>query len=147
MQDSNALVLEISRQNSILAMSVFEQKELASTVRHYSQCSISSHEVNKLCQEIASILNRTNRKGILETDLVDSLKKTGQLLWDHLFSKAVKDRLKTSPIKDLILSLDEELIHIPWELLYTGEDFLCLRFNLGRVIRTKEKLSRSESVV
>ena len=144
MQDSNALVLEISRQNSVLAMSIFEQKELASTVRHYSRCSISFHEVNKLCQEITSILNRTNRKGILEIDLVDSLKKTGQLLWDHLFTRQVKDRLKTSSLKDLILSLDEELIHIPWELLYTGEDFLCLRFNLGRVIRTKEKLSPSQ---
>ncbi len=144
MQDSNALVLEISRQNSSLAMSIFEQKELASTVRHYSQCLISSREVNKLCQEITSILNKTNRKGILEIDLVDSLKKTGQLLWDHLFTRAVKDRLKTSSLKDLILSLNEELIHIPWELLYTGEDFLCLRFNLGRVIRTKENLGPSQ---
>lgn len=141
MQDSNALVLEISKLNSILAMSIFQQRELVSTVRHYSQCLISSPEVNKLCLEIISILNKTNRKGILEIDSVDSLKKTGQLLWDQLFTRAVKDRLKASPSQDLILSLDEELIPIPWELLYDGSDFLCLRFNLGRVVRTKERSS------
>lgn len=121
-------------------MSIFEQKELVSTVRHYSRRLISSREINKLCREVTSILNKTNARGLLETDLVDGLKKTGQLLWDHLFARAVKDKLKTSPLRDLILSLDEKLIHIPWELLYDGNYFLCLRFNLGRVIRTREKL-------
>ncbi len=136
MQDNNALVLEILRQDNHLAMSIFQQKEVASTLRHYSQVQVSFGEINKLCQEVLAILNKAPR-GALEIDLLNSLKKTGQLLWDHLLTRQVKEKLKASPILDLILSLDEELINIPWELLYTGEYFLALKFNLGRVVKTK----------
>ncbi len=125
-------------------MSIFEQVDLASTLRHYSQLSFNALEIRTLCREITSILNKSVRSGVLEIELINSLKKTGQLLWDHLFTKAVKERLKGARVKDLVLLTDEELINIPWELLYTGDDFLCLEFNLGRVIRTRDK-TRSSS--
>ena len=141
MDESNALVLEILRQDSMLAMSAFEQKELAQTIRHYSQLPVAFSEINKLCQEVISILNKASRKGTLLSDYIDSLKKTCQILWDHLLTRSVKDRLKTTIIKDLVLAIDEELINIPWELLYDGNDFLCLKFNLGRLVRTKEQIS------
>ncbi len=140
MEESNALVLEILKQDNMLAMSVFEQKELAQTIRHYSQLPISFTEINKLCQEAISILNKTTKKGTLESSDINALKKTGQLLWDQLLARIVKDRLRTTSIKDLVLSIDEKLIHIPWELLYTGEEFLCLKFNLGRLVRTKDEI-------
>jgi len=140
MQDSNALALEILKQTNGLSMGLFERKEFASTIKNYSQCSVSFTEIDKLCQEALFILNKANKRGALEPDLIHSLKKTGQLLWDHLFTKSVKDRLRTTQILDLVLSLDEELINIPWELLYTGEDFLCLKFNLGRLVRTKGQI-------
>lgn len=141
MEESGALVLEILRQDSLLAMSVFEEKELSQTLRHYSQLPVSFTEINKLCLEVISILNKVGRKGTYICDYIDSLKKTGQMLWDHLLTRSVKDRLKTTIIKNLVLTIDEELIHIPWELLYDGNDFLCLKFNLGRLVRTKEQLS------
>jgi len=141
MDESNALVLEILRQDSMLAMSVFEQKELAQTIRHYSQLSVSFAEINKLCQEVISILNKASKKGTFIADYINSLKKTGQMLWDHLLTRSVKNRLKTTIIKDLVLAIDEELISIPWELLYDGNEFLCLKFNLGRLVRTKEQIS------
>lgn len=140
-RESNVLVLEILRQDSQLAMSIFAQKELASTLRQYGQRPISFAEINKLCQEVIAILNQANKIGVLEPDSMHSLKKTGQLLWDHLLTKPVKDTLKTTQISDLVLSIDEELVSIPWELLYTGEDFLCLKFNLGRLVRTRQAAS------
>ena len=140
-QDKNALVLEIFRQQEILKMGVYEQKELASTLRHYSQLPFPVAEINNLSQEIIFTLNRANKKGILDPGLVDNLRKTGQLLWDQLLAKPIKDRLRAAAIKDLVLSLDEELINIPWELLYDGKDFLCLKFNLGRVVRTKDQVN------
>jgi tetratricopeptide (TPR) repeat protein len=139
--ESSSLVLEILKQDNHLAMSVIGQEERSQTVKHYSQRSLAYSEVNKLCREVASILNKTNKKGKLESDLIGDLKKTGQLLWDHLFTKAVKERLKNTQALDLVLSIDEELIDIPWELLYDAKDFLCLKFNLGRLVRTKEQVS------
>ena len=94
MQLSNILVLEILRQDGQLAMSIFEQAEIASTLRHYSQLPVSFSEIHKLCIEVTSILNKSTQSGVLEVELIQSLKKTGQLLWDHLFTKAVKENLK-----------------------------------------------------
>ena len=141
MIESNALILEIFRQDQTLKMGVFEQKDIASTIRHYSQLSLSFLEIQKLCEDVVSILNKANKKGVLEPDLIPALKKTGQLLWDHLLARSIKDKLKTTIIKDLVLFLDEELINIPWELLYTGEDFLCLKFNLGRLVKSGGEVS------
>lgn len=137
MQEPNALVLEILRQDKALKMSAFEQKEAVSTLRHYSQSTVSFTEIQKLCQEIILILNRASRTNTAGQDLVKKLAKSGQLLWDALLTKPVKDKLKSTQIQDLILSLDEELINIPWELFYDGANFLCLNFNLGRLVRTR----------
>ncbi len=132
--------MEIFRQGDMLIMSASEQEELAQTVRHYSQLPVSSAGINKLCQEVISILNKSSKRGTLLCDYIDSLKKTGQVLWDHLFTRSVKDRLKATIIKDLVLSIDEELINIPWELIFDGNEFLCLKFNLGRLVRTKGEI-------
>jgi tetratricopeptide (TPR) repeat protein/CHAT domain-containing protein len=144
MQESNPLVLEILKEDNALAMSIFEQRELTSTLRHYSKQPFSYSEINKLCQEVAAVLNKADKIGAQEPDLINSLKKTGQLLWDHLLTRAIKERLRKAQISDLILSLDEELIRIPWELLHTGEDFLCLKFNLGRVVRTRQPTATAQ---
>jgi len=141
MTESSTLVLEIARQDKQLAMSIFEGKEIVQTIKHYSQLSLSFTEIGKLCREVISILNKAHKKGALEADAVSSLKKTGQMLWDHLLTRSVKDRLKTTLIRNLVLSIDEELINIPWELLYTGEEFLCLKFNLGRLLRSREQMA------
>ncbi len=125
-------------------MSIFQQKDLALTIRHYSRLSFSHQEINKLCEEITAVLNKADKRGILDSDSVVSLKKSGQLLWDHLLTKVIKDKLKSSVDSSLSILLDEELINIPWELLYDGNEFLCLKFNLGRLVRTREQVSPTQ---
>ncbi|MDD5237862.1 MAG: tetratricopeptide repeat protein [Candidatus Omnitrophica bacterium] len=141
MQEKSALVLEIFKHAETLKMSLFEQAELASTLRHYSQCAVSFKEIDALCQEAASILGRVSKKDSGVLDFLKSLSKTGQLLYDHLLTRQVKEKLRISQNLDLILSIEEELINIPWELLYDGNNFLCLTFNLGRLVRTKNETS------
>ncbi|MCX5695027.1 MAG: tetratricopeptide repeat protein [Candidatus Omnitrophica bacterium] len=140
MHNTETLILEVLKQESRLSMSVFAQAEQASTIRHYSQCQISPKEIAQLCQEIISVLNKSDRKGDLEPEALLNFKKTGQLLWDNLLSRPVKEKLKNTSIKNLLLSLDEELISIPWELFYDGNEFLCLKFSLGRLVRTQGQL-------
>ncbi len=138
----NSLVLEILKQDEALKMSIFEQKELVSTLRHYSQHPISLGEIDRLCHEVTSALNKADKNGILDSAAIKNLMKTGQLLWDHLLTRPVKDRLKSAQALNLILFLDEELIGIPWELLFDADSFLSLKFNLGRLVRTKKEASR-----
>lgn len=139
-ESSNALVLEITKQANLLTMSIFERNEFSSAIKHYSQITIPATQITASCREIISILNiAQENNGSCETSLLPQLKKTGVFLWDHLLTSEVKNSLRATAIKELVLSLDEELITIPWELLYNGEHFLCLKFNLGRVVRTKEQ--------
>jgi len=139
MDEPNALILEILKQEGALKMSVFGQSETASTVRHYSQCPVAFSEIERLCLEVAAILDRAHIEKSATADSLKNLTKKCQLLWSHLLTKAVKERLRGAPEQDLLLSIDEELINIPWELLYDGTNFLCLNFNLGRLVRTKEE--------
>ncbi|MFH0827360.1 MAG: tetratricopeptide repeat protein [Candidatus Omnitrophota bacterium] len=141
MQESNRLILEIFKLDDGLKMSVFEHGPLASTLRHFSQCQVSFAQIHTLCQETVSVLNKIGKRGADPSELLKSLQKAGQLLWEHLLTKSVKETLRSTKSTDLIVSLDEELIHIPWELLCDAGTFLCLNFNLGRVVRTKEQVS------
>lgn len=136
MQDENALVLEISRQDDYLKMSIFEGKDTHSTLKQYSQHKVNFSEIDLLCQEITAILNKVNSQ---DPGLIKGLQKAGQALWGHLLSRSVKERLKAVQDISLVLTIDEELINIPWELLFDGLNFLCLNFNLGRLVRTKNR--------
>ena len=134
MQEDRTFVLEISRQDDLLKMSFFEPKDSSSTLKQYSQHRVDFDGIDKLSQEITAILNKANLR---EPALIKNLQKAGQALWDHTLSRSIKEKLKLSPTAHLLLTIDEELINIPWEFLYDGDIFLCLKFNLGRLVRTK----------
>lgn len=138
MEQDKTLVLEVFSHSDRLKMSIFEKEILTTTLRHYTESFVTPPEINKLSSEIIGILNKANRKGLLGLESVEELKKTGQLLYDELLTKQVKNKLSKSAFSNLILSIDEQLVSIPWELLYNGEDFLCLKFSLGRSIRTSQ---------
>ncbi len=140
MPEPGAFVLEVSRFASSLTMSLFERKEIGSTLKPCSRQRISPRQIDHSSQEIIALLNQANRPNHVEPDLLPRLKKNGQFLWDHLLTPQIKNKLRHLAIKDLVLSLDEELIDIPWELLFDGEDFLSLKFSLGRAVRTKEQM-------
>jgi len=63
------------------------------------------------------------------------------LLYDVILSDDAKKKLATTKASDLILRLDDNLVHIPWELLYDGEQFLCRRFSMGRIVSTRQQVT------
>ncbi len=131
-----ATTLEIIREGDFLKMSISERRDLSPTLRHYSKHRVDFAEIDKLCHEVILLLNKTGHSG---PAFLKSLEKTALALWDHLFTRSVKEKLRQSSDSTLILEIDEELIFIPWELLYDGNNFLALKFNLGRLVRTQSK--------
>ncbi len=101
-QQANALILEILREEGQLKMSLCEQKDLGLTIRNYSRCSVSFDEINRLCLEIVSVLNKADRKGELEPDLAKDLKYAGQILWDQMLRRSVKDKTTYKKITDFV---------------------------------------------
>jgi CHAT domain-containing protein len=65
--------------------------------------------------------------------VVDEAKLVGSLLYDLIIPDDVRGELRRN---DLFLEVgsDEALLEYPWELLYDGEDFLCLKHRLGRFV-------------
>jgi len=137
MQVTQALNLEVFKQESSLKMGLFWQNEPPATLKHYNQVPVSFEEINGLCEELICILNQHHPQTDLPTAEAQSMRKIGRLLWDHLISRPIKEKLKSSLSSQLTLSLDEELIHIPWELIFDGSDFLSLKFSMGRLVRSR----------
>ena len=136
MNSRSSFVLDIFKQEHSLRAGLFEEKHPAATLRHYSQIEVSFTEIEHICREIVDILNQAStRKESLSS--LAALEKAGQLLWEHLLPRAVREKIQSCPLGELLLYIDEELIFIPWELLFDGEDFLCLKFNIGRLVRSK----------
>jgi CHAT domain-containing protein/tetratricopeptide (TPR) repeat protein len=139
MDTSNTLFLEVYRSENRLKMSITQDKELARTVSHYSLCAISFEDVSRICQEMIATLNRAQGKSQADPALVNNLKTCGQLLWEQVLTRSVKHCLKSAGEGNLVISLEEELVSIPWELLYDGKDFLGLKFSVGRLVRSQHE--------
>lgn len=136
MHKTQGLVLEVTRESDVLKMCILEHGEPSGALKHYSGHRVNFSETNSLCDEITNLLNRVNPKDI---SLLKSLEKAGRALWDNLLTHPVKEKLKQQTNASLLLDIDEELIFIPWELLYNGNNFLSLDFNIGRLVKTKSQ--------
>lgn len=110
------------------------------TVRQVEELAVPMEQINQRCRQIVTHLNRTNRQGRLTIELLQKLKESGQLFRDELFSTHIKEQLNTGQADQLILTLDDQLVHIPWELLHDGQRFLCQQFTMGRVVRTRQPM-------
>lgn len=101
--------------------------------------------IEAICQEIKKITREAGRQArekafeTSKSSVLSDLKKTGQLLFNHLFPEDIQEILRKADPSDLYLRLDENLLHIPWELCHDGEDFLTLKFNLGRQVLTGQR--------
>lgn len=135
------LVIEISQEGDKLKMSAFERtKGIDVTLKHYSECAILSKEIENLSEEITNLFNKAVRNKESGDNFAKELKKNGRALFDQLLTIEVKKAIKNSKANFLSISIDEHLVQIPWELLYDGEEFLCIRFAMGRSVRTKQKV-------
>jgi CHAT domain-containing protein/cytochrome c-type biogenesis protein CcmH/NrfG len=140
--DSDVLLLEIGREAGGLKISLStREKGQVDTVRQVEEVGVSLDRINNRCQRIIETLNAANRNGRLTSALLATLKDTGQLFRDELFSVNIKQQLNVSRARHIILSLDDHLVHIPWELLNDGDMFLSQRFAVGRVVRTRHPVA------
>ncbi|MFA5260536.1 MAG: CHAT domain-containing protein [Candidatus Omnitrophota bacterium] len=127
-------ILEVILTRNSLTVSFYES---GSTVHHFDEVTLNKMMVERLCGEAVRLMNRGNEAGPLASGLVVELKKVGRALFDQLLSEGVKARMGEEDIQNLIILLDESLIQIPWEILHDGGEFLSLKYNMGRSVRTK----------
>ena len=91
---------------------------------------------------VQSLQDSHARKGASDTHLslssreegpaIQDLQRLGGLIFSHLLTEPARKRIQTAPPSPLYLRLDEQLLHVPWELCYDGTDFLVNKFQVGR---------------
>lgn len=69
-----------------------------------------------------------------------ALERVGKLVFSHLLTEPARERLRAAAPGDLYLRLDEQLVHVPWELCHDGRDFLVTKFRLGRQVITSQRI-------
>jgi len=69
-------------------------------------------------------------------DITAHLERSGRLMYRYLTPLNIGRFFKTVRIDHLWLEIDESLLEIPWELMHDGDDFICLKYAVGRRILT-----------
>jgi CHAT domain-containing protein len=138
----NIIELIISREGENIRICATDRPK--QTLRPYEEKPVSYDRIDSLCSQILSILNRTNRRGDVAERLIADLKKTGQDLFDELMTETAKRALSSTSSPTLSLDIDDRLMHVPWELLHDGDNFLCRKFNVGRIISTKQSIQDTQ---
>jgi len=109
----------------------------------------------KQCQEIAydktgievaagriiDIFNRAGGMTKTSTDFIVELKQSGNVLYNSLIPEVIRKGLSDAPEANLLISMDEALGHIPWEMLHDGSQFLSQKFGIGRTVITRQAVS------
>jgi len=143
-RSETVLHIDVMRVADRLKISAYEKFVGESeTVLHYREIPIPIDIIDRRCREIAETLNKANRQGRVSRDILVRLREIGQVFFDDLFTQDVKQKVRNTAAEHLILNLDDTLVHIPWELLYDGRQFLSQRFSMGRLVRTKQKVPGS----
>jgi CHAT domain-containing protein len=125
---------------------VLEESAIAAHRGSYIDHEIMDKEIHQMSNEVLSFFNKVNKRGELKDPDMENFKKSAQALYDYLLPAQIKrDLLGSKPGEYLTVSLDDNSTRIPWELLYDGESFLCLKFAMGRVIKTARKYFKAKS--
>jgi len=89
-------------------------------------------------QNSLSGLERQGRTASPET-YAHALQRLGALIFSHLLPSPTRRRLQEATSTDLFLRLDDQLVHVPWELAFEGQDFLLNKFRIGRQVITHQQ--------
>lgn len=79
--------------------------------------------------------------------VLPALRELGRVIYDRLFPTFIRQRLTSAPFTELFLYVDEQLIHVPWELAFDGQEFLLIRFRIGRQVMSHQGAASEELTV
>ncbi len=135
------LEIDISRDGETLKITASEKTDMGqSTIRPYEEMQVAMSKIHSRCDEVTELLNRANTRGKVSKDILNKMRDVGQVLFDDLLSAKAKETLRSSTVDDLVFYIEDTLVQIPWELLYDGEQFLCQKFNMGRLVKTRQNI-------
>ncbi len=135
------IYLEASREKKRLKIGICRP---ADVIWHYEDFSAPVDQIETCCNEMTEFLNRATEKGGGGSQIFEKLRIRGRRLCDLLLKQKIKESLIKTDADYLILKVDDRLVHIPWELLCAGQEFLCQRFSMGRQVKTRQEIPATD---
>ncbi|MDM8515832.1 CHAT domain-containing protein [Desulfobacterales bacterium HSG16] len=138
MKNNNSLLFNINRENESLKIDIQSPQD---SIWHQEKIDVSIKKVELQYQKLVSILNKQSGNNTYGNDTLENLKKTGRMMCDELLTPDIKETLRKTKAEFLTITIDDHLVHIPWELLCIEDKFFCESFNMGRLVKTRKKIS------
>ena len=135
----NPFILNLSREGEKVRVRFERTSDEEQTLKYYEDNSVSIADIENLCKDIVNILHKAKRRGDVSPELMKDLKKAGQALFDEILTTKAKKALRDTASNDLLLYINDQLVQIPYELFFDGEQFLCLKFSMGRIVSTRQR--------
>lgn len=106
----------------------------SSAIKSFDIRPIDFNKIESTSRALIDTVNQAEKRSQGNT-IIKDLQRAGAILCDHLLTTKLKDILKSQRnSENLLLEIDDSLVYIPWELIYLGNDFLCLKYNTGREV-------------
>ncbi|MBI5191170.1 MAG: CHAT domain-containing protein [Nitrospirae bacterium] len=135
------LTLDFTRVSDTLKLAVSERKGWqVKTLEHYEEKTLSDSDLAAISAETVKLLKRANNRGMVSKEIFGQLKEVGQRLFDLMLTPKAKTTVSSSRADFLLISMDDRLVQVPWEILHDGEEFICLRFAMGRAVSTRQSV-------
>lgn len=92
------------------------------------------NDMEKVCDSLRDAVLLHNHRNEDRDSIEAALHKMGEWLQNQCIPRPVSRDLSDSVNRDLMITLDASLIHIPWELTLIKGQPICLQYNMGRQI-------------
>lgn len=125
--------LEASLNGDKLSLCFYEH---SMSLKNKIDVDVKLDKINELSVEIIRIIHSSQLTSPSSSQLQGDLKRHCVCLFDELLPVQIRSKIKNISGGNIIFSIDESLVFIPWELLNDGNDYLCLKFSVGRTVRT-----------
>ncbi|MBL0226586.1 MAG: CHAT domain-containing protein [Geobacteraceae bacterium] len=103
--------------------------------------------IDSCASRIIAIFNQAGGMTKVSNELLVELKQLGGRLYETLIPEVIRKGLAEAPDPNLLISMDESLVSIPWEMLHDGTQFLNQRFGIGRTVTTRQAVSGTTRAV
>ena len=90
-------------------------------------------------EEIDRCLTSADERGRVSKDRLLRMQELGKTLYGMLIPDDLDRFIGEVRPPDLVLQIHTGLACIPWELLYDGNDFFCVKYNMGRIVSASQQ--------
>ena len=116
-------------------------------LKQSQEITYDKHATETCANQIFDIFNHAGGMKKTSNNFIIELKQLGATLYNSLIPDVIRKGLAEAPEANLLISMDESLGYVPWEMLHNGTQFLSQKFGIGRTVATRQTVSGETRVL